>query len=102
MCDQSNTDRSALRFKIIPDLTRQLEFVLATRDGLTRRHGPPAGDIAFATVSGCRSATAFGFTPGELVIVDLTDDLTYTADEEDGEWIFVAPIRAIVARGVAL
>lgn len=100
----SNTSRSSLRFEIIPDLSALIEVFPANRLGL--RRNLLTRQLTFATVSGCRVATAYGFQEGELLIVDLEDEdallsAPYERGDEDPQTALV-PVRAIVARGVAL
>jgi hypothetical protein len=100
----SNTSRSSLRFEIVPDLSELIEVFPANRQGLLRNI--PDRRLTFATVSGCRTAIAYGFREGELLIVDLEDEdarLSRTRSCVDDEpQSAIVPVRAIVARGVAL
>jgi len=101
---ESNTSRSSLRFEIVPDLSALIEVFPANRLGLRRNISDRR--LTFATVSGCRVAIAYGFREGELLIVDLEDEDARLSDPyEPGDadpQTALVPVRAIVARGVAL
>ena len=103
MSEHSSTNRSQARFQIMPDMEAEIEFLACDRYGVPKRGLQIDHGLAFALRSECRVGKAYGFAEGELVIIDLDDILSSTSmADDDEETYYVVPVRAVVARGVAL
>ncbi len=98
----STPRRSLRRFQITADQDALIEVTITDRCGLTLQGGMTCEGLRFCSVTGCRTSAAYGFTAGELLIVDTEDEMAHFKGHGEDGILGLVPLAAIVARGVAL